>query len=165
MKKVRAFNIRGLGRFPSNGMVKLTSRLNEISGFEYVANLTQACIAARKSGRLIALTGHSFGANAAIMIAGRLAEQDIVVDYLAAIDPAAQSALSVPLNVKRIYNPYQKFDPVDRGVVKPANGESKAHWNARAIIERRDHLHVRIDDDASVHRNIVAAIQALTATA
>jgi len=177
MKKVRAFNIRGLGRFPSNGMVKLTSRLNEIPGvsattddhgifgFEYVVNLTKACIAARNSGRLIALTGHSFGANAAIMIAGRLAEQDIVVDYLAAIDPAAQSALSVPLNVKRIYNPYQKIDPVGRGVVKPANGEGKTHWNARAVVERRDQLHVRIDDDASVHRNIVTAIQALTATA
>jgi hypothetical protein len=177
MKKVRAFNIRGLGRFPSNGMVKLTRRLNEIPGvsattddhgifgFEYVGNLTRACIAAHRSGRLIALTGHSFGANAAIMIAGRLAEQDIAVDYLAAIDPAAQSALSVPLNVKRIYNPYQKVDPVGRGVVKPANGESKAHWSARAVIERSDQLHVRIDDDPVVHRNIVAAIQALTATA
>ena len=132
---------------------------------EHHAQISRDLRTAIMSGRLIALTGHSFGANAAIMIAGRLAEQDIVVDYLAAIDPAAQSALGVPLNVKRIYNPYQKVDPVGRGVVKPANGESKAHWSARAIIERRDQLHVRIDDDASVHRNIVAAIQALTVTA
>jgi pimeloyl-ACP methyl ester carboxylesterase len=175
MRKVRAFNIRGLGRFPSNGMVKLTSLLNEIPGvsattddhgifgFEYVANLTAACIAAHKSGRLIALNGHSFGANAAIMIATRLAERDIAVDYLAAIDPAAQFALSVPLNVRRIYNPYQKVDPVGRGVVKPADGESEDHWNARAGIERRNQLHVRIDDDPLIHRNIIAAIKALTA--
>jgi len=174
MRKARAFNIRGLGRFPSNGMVKLTGLLNEIPGvsattddhgifgFEYVANLTEACIAAHKSGRLIALNGHSFGANAAIMIATRLAERDIAVDYLAAIDPAAQFALSVPLNVRRIYNPYQNVDPVGRGVVKPADGESEAHWNARAMIERRNQLHVRIDDDPVIHRNIVVAIKALT---
>jgi hypothetical protein len=175
MRKVRAFNMRGLGRFPSNGMVKLTSLLNEIPGvsattddhgifgFEYVTNLADACIAAHKSGRLIALSGHSFGANAAIMIATRLAQRNIEVNYLAAIDPAAQFALSVPLNVTRIYNPYQKVDPVGRGIVKPADGESEAHWNARAVIERRDQLHVRIDDDPIIHRNIVAAIKALTA--
>jgi hypothetical protein len=175
MRKVSAFNIRGLGRFPSNGMVKLTSLLNEIPGvsattddhgifgFEYVANLTEACVAAHKSGRLIALNGHSFGANAAIMIATRLAQRNIEVDYLAAIDPAARFALSVPLNVTRIYNPYQKFDPVGRGVVKPADGESEDHWNARAVIECRNQLHVRIDDDPFIHRNIVAAIKALTA--
>jgi pimeloyl-ACP methyl ester carboxylesterase len=175
MRKVRAFNIRGLGRFPSNGMVKLTTLLNEIPGvsatiddhgifgFEYVANLTAACIAAHKSGRLIALNGHSFGANAAIMIAARLAERNIEVDYLAAIDPGAQFALSVPLNVRRIYNPYQKVDPVGRGVVKPADGESEAHWKARTTIDRRDQLHVRIDEDLVIHRNIVAAIEALTA--
>jgi hypothetical protein len=175
MRKVRAFNIRGLGRFPSNGMVKLTRLLNAIPGvsattddhgifgFEYVANLTEACIAAHKSGRLIALSGHSFGGNAAIMIADRLATQGIEVDYLAAIDPAAQMPLSVPLNVRRIYNPYQTIDPVGRGVVKPADGESAAHWKARATIERRDQLHVRIDDDATVHRTIVNAVKALTA--
>lgn len=175
MRTVRAFNIRGLGRFPSNGMVKLTRLLNEIPGvsattddhgifgFEYVANLTEACVAAHKSGRLIALNGHSFGANAAIMIATQLAGSDIEVDYLAAIDPAAQFALSVPLNVRRIYNPYQKVDPVGRGVVKPADGESEAHWAARAVIERRDQLHVHIDDDPIVHRTIVAAVKALTA--
>lgn len=175
MTKVRAFNIRGLGRFPSNGMVKLTGLLNGIPGvsattddhgifgFEYVGNLTRACIAAHKSGRLIALHGHSFGGNAAIMIAANLAAQNIAVDYLAAIDPAAQIALGVPLNVKRIYNPYQKVDPVGRGIVMPASGESTAHWNARATTERRDQLHVRIDDDPTVHRKIVTAIQALTA--
>jgi hypothetical protein len=175
MRKVRAFNIRGLARFPSNGMVKLTTLLNEIEGvsattddhgifgFEYVGNLTQACIAAHRSGRLIALSGHSFGGNAAIMIADRLATQGIEVDYLAAIDPAAQMTLNIPLNVKRIYNPYQKVDPVGRGIVTPAEGESAAHWKSRATIERRDRLHVRIDDDASVHRTIVNAVKALTA--
>ncbi|WP_147413693.1 hypothetical protein [Pseudorhodoplanes sinuspersici] len=172
---MRAFNIRGLGRFPSNGMVKLTSLLNEIPGvsattddhgifgFEYVTNLADACIAAHKSGRLIALHGHSFGANAAIMIATRLAKRDIAVDYLAAIDPAAQFALSVPLNVRRVYNPYQTIDPVGRGIVMPAKGESAAHWKSRAVIERRNQLHVRIDDDATVHRTIVNAVKALTA--
>jgi hypothetical protein len=174
MNKVRAFNIRGLGRFPSNGMVRLTSLLNEIAGvsastddhglvgFEYVGNLTRACIAAHRSGRLIALHGHSFGANAAIMIAGRLAAQNIAVDYLAAIDPAAQSALRVPLNVKRIYNPYQQVDPVGRGIVQPADGESKAHWQSRVVIEQRDQLHVRIDDDPVIHRRIGSAVEALT---
>ena len=144
MNNVRAFNIRGLGRFPSNGTVTLTGLLNQIAGvsattddhgifgFEYVANLTNACVAARRSGRLIALHGHSFGANAAIMIAGRLATLNIAVDYLAAIDPAAQFALRVPLNVKRIYNPYQKIDPVGRGVVERSDGEMDQHWNARA---------------------------------
>lgn len=175
MRKVRAFNIRGLARFPSNGMVKLTSLLNEIEGvsattddhgifgFEYVGNLTRACVAAHRSGRLIALSGHSFGGNAAIMIATRLVTQGIAVDYLAAIDPAAQIPLSVPLNVKRIYNPYQKVDPVGRGVAVPAEGESEAHWKTRATIERRDQLHVRIDDDPTVHHKIATAIQALTA--
>lgn len=174
MRKVRAFNIRGLARFPSNGMIRLPALLNEIEGvsattndhgifgFEYVGNLTQACIATHRSGRLIALSGHSFGGNAAIMIAARLATQGIAVDYLAAIDPAAQMPLSVPLNVKRIYNPYQKVDPVGRGVVIPADGESAARWKARATIERRDQLHVRMDDDASIHRTIVNAVKTLT---
>lgn len=174
MNKVRAFNIRGLGRFPSNGMVTLTGLLNWIAGvsattddhgifgFEYVSNLTNACIAAHRSGRLIALHGHSFGANAAIMIASRLAAQDIAVDYLAAIDPAAQFALRVPLNVKRVYNPYQKVDPVGRGVVERADGETDGHWTARAITERRDQPHVLIDDDPIIHRKIVSVVQALT---
>jgi pimeloyl-ACP methyl ester carboxylesterase len=184
MSKIRAFCIRGLGYFPSGGMAKLAIRLNAIDGvaasddthgvfgFEHVGNLTEACRAAHGSGRRIVLIGHSFGANAACMIAARLATGDalarqpvVPVALLAAIDPAIEVSCQVARNVGRALGWYQKVDPVGRGVIHAVPGESDEHWAARSAVERRDQPHVAIDDDPVIHAEIVKAVEELMAEA
>lgn len=178
-QRVRAFAIRGLlGQIYSRGMNTLAATLNAISGvacsvedhgssfwwFSNVDRLTDACVAAHGSGRAIVLIGHSFGGNAALRIATRLnaMQPAIRVALIAPIDPAAQNTLDVAPNCERVLAYYQKVDPVGRGIVIPAAGWTDAAWRERVAVVRRDEAHIAADDDQLIHREIAAAVAALT---
>lgn len=147
--KIRAFNIRGLGHFPSAGMANLATELRAVDpvhiaasdddhgvlGFEFVNNLTEANVTAHKSGRLLVDNGHSFGGNSVCMIAQNLYTDKfhhgslIRIEYAAVIDPAMQSLCVAYPSIKYCYNPFQKSDMVGRGIVTPA-----PNWLSHRVI-------------------------------
>jgi lysozyme family protein len=176
--RFQGFCIRGLlSVFLSRAMENLTAEINarypgtmQVSDhgywFSYFSNvgwLTQQARSIHLNNKRVVLIGHSFGATAAIMAANSLNMQDIPVDLLCPIDPAAQYSTAVPPNVKRVVAFYQTTPgDLGEGVVHAGPGWVKANWTARSVEYHRVEGHLAIANDPFVHAKILEAIKELT---
>ena len=120
---------------------------------ENVPRIAANALAAARAGARIVLIGHSYGGDAALMVAARLNDEDVAVPLLVAFDPTWFGAPPVAANVARAIGFYQKVDPVGRGILRASAGFSGALVN-----ERHDFAHVRIDDDPALHARVMAEI-------
>jgi hypothetical protein len=170
--KVRAFLIYGLvgGPFPyglgySLGLDVLRDKLRAI-GIEAtthvegvlvphtnVHNLARQAAASARSGNSLLLLGHSMGADAAVKIAGRLAEKGLSVDLLIGLDPTRFTCPSVPPNVRRALCFYQqeRGDFLGRGRFSPAK-----EFSGECVNERVPHGHKVMDDASTLHERVLA---------
>lgn len=165
---LRAYAIRGLaGTIFSRGMDTLAAKLNAAGtactvhahGFlrcENVPRITADALRAVKMGARIVLVGHSYGGDAALMVARRLGGNNVPVPLLVAFDPTWFGAPPVPGNVARAIGFYQKVDPVGRGVLNPA-----PDFDGELVSERHDEPHIRIDDDPVLHARVLTEVARL----
>lgn len=121
--------------------------------------IAAAAIRAAKLGARIVLVGHSYGGDAALMIAGRLSDEDVPVPLLVAFDPTWFGAPPVPGNVVRAIGFYQKIDPVGRGELKPSSD-----FDGDLVSEKHNEPHIRIDDDPVLHARVLAEVARLKRT-
>ena len=160
--KTKAFLIRGLmGFLWSRGMDALAGKLmaagieaemwsKGIVGYLNVRRIADAAFAAEASGRKIILGGHSMGADAALMVAERLAARKVPVALLVTFDPTPFGCPPVPANVAQAINFYQRTSALGRAELKPGPG-----FKGLLLQRRIDTLHVRIDNDAALHKIVL----------
>lgn len=166
----RAYLFRGaLGPIFSRGMDRLTKRIEE-AGVTATVNEFTICryIAAKaiRDYRLdpapIILIGHSMGGFCAIKFAEILQAENIPVSLVVTIDPAHVTP-AVPLNVERFINIYLAHNVLGGGDVVPAKGYL-GHYASFDLSQHDEVTHINIDKMGSVHEQLVAKIQELTAT-
>lgn len=175
----QGFCIRGLlSIFVSRAMENLTAEINRdfpgsmtvsdhgwwFSYFSNVGWLTEQSRLIKLYHRKLVLVGHSFGATAAIMTAQRLNMQNIEVDLLCPIDPAAQypDALVIPSNVRRIVAFYQNTPgQLGGGVIRKGRGWTDAEWKARASDDHRVDSHLGIANEPFVRNTIINTVKEL----
>ena len=118
-----------------------------------VANLTEQATSAVRSGSRIILIGHSMGADAAVKIASRLADHDLVVDLLVGFDPTRVGCPHVPRNVRRAICFFQKEfgDLLGRGQFQPAR-----QFTGECLNVRVPYGHKIMDDAPELHERVVA---------
>lgn len=178
---IQGFCIRGLlSILFSRAMENLTGEINSkypksmtvsdhgwwFSYFSNVGWLTEQSRSIKLNHRKLVLIGHSFGATAAIMTAQRLNMQNIEVDLLCPIDPAAQypDALVIPSNVRRVVAFYQNTPgQLGEGVIRKGTGWTDTEWKARASDDHRIDTHLGIANDPFVHGRIIKALEELNA--
>lgn len=169
MKKVRAFCIGGLlGGLPFNfsvGMKNLAHELNKIPSVSatyeqnslfplaVVSNLIKAGMAAIKYRELVFI-GHSYGAEAASMIAGYLWKVGIRTRLLIVVDTVITQD-SVPATGGDRVLWYQKVDPMGGGnpPFDPGPGETKS--------TRLSYNHVAMAMCNEVHKDAIARVKAI----
>jgi alpha/beta superfamily hydrolase len=157
----RVVVLRGLLNIFSTGMTQLTLKLREAGYDATVHNhaewrgLADRAAAAALAGTLprpLAVAGHSFGADDAIQLAGRLGAAGVPVDLLVTFDPAW--VLAVPRGPRRVLNFHQDRDTFARRLA-PGPGFD-------GVIENRlveDESHLSIDKKADLHRMTLAALE------
>jgi hypothetical protein len=156
----RVLVLRGLFNIFSTGMTVLTFALRQ-EGYdatvhnhaEWRALADRTAAAGRENAlpRPVAVIGHSFGADDAIQLAGRLGAAGVPVDLLVTFDPAW--VLNVPRGPRRVLNFHQDRDTFERRL-SPAAGFD-------GVIENRmvtGESHLSIDKDPGLHRQVVAAL-------
>lgn len=170
MKKVRAFCIGGLlGGLPFNfsiGMKQLADKLNAIPGVSatyeqnslfplaVVSNLIQAGIAAIKY-REIVFIGHSYGAQAASMIAGYLWKIGIRTRILVLVDTVkTQDSVPATGGDRIIY--YQRIDPMGGGNPQFDPGPGKTSVTQQSLV------HVAMAQSIKMHDDVIARVKAIT---
>jgi pimeloyl-ACP methyl ester carboxylesterase len=128
-------------------------------GYSGVPAVAEQAIAAARAGCRIILGGHSMGADAAMMVAARLAEKKIPVALVVTFDPTTFGCPPVPANVKQAINFYQRNSALGRGVLVAAPG-------FKGIILQKlvTDIHVTLDDDPELHARVLAEAKSLMAT-
>ena len=169
--KTKAFLIRGLWGFLwSRGMDALAGKLmaagieaevwsKGIVGYLNVRRIADAAFDAAASGRKIILGGHSMGADAAVMVAEKLAAKKVSVALLATFDPTPFGCPPLPGNVAKAINFYQRNSALGRAEFKPGPG-----FKGLLLQRRVDTIHVRSDDDPKLHAVVLAEAAALLTT-
>lgn len=171
MTKIRMFCIRGLfGGEPfefSHGMDTLAQQANRkfpglVSAtgegmsldpvWGIVGNLTQACIASHRSGRLQVLVGHSYGAYAAMVIAHNLMLHGIKTALLVMDDTTIDSPLVPETGGERLLY-FQKVDPMGGG-----NPDSVANATTPVRRIQKSMAHIQMDDDPQIHADILTEV-------
>lgn len=168
---IHIFTIRGLaGSIFSRGMDELAAKLAALASVtasvhahgvfrcENVPNIARRALQAARLGARIVLVGHSYGGDAALMVAARLGAEKVSVPLLAAFDPTWFGAPPVPANVTRAIGFHQKVDPVGRGVLRPGNG-----FSGELVNIRHDAPHVRMDNDPVLHARVMTEVRRLVA--
>ena len=124
-----------------------------------VANLTEQAAHAVCSGNKLVLIGHSMGADAAVKIASRLADRDLVVDLLVGFDPTRVACPLVPRNVRRAICFFQREfgDLLGRGRFQPV--EQSAGECVNVLVP---YGHKVMDDAPELHERVIAEVQKLT---
>ena len=171
-RKVRAFLIYGLigGPLPyglgySLGLDVLRDKLRarsieattHVEGVliphTNVRNLAAQAADAAKAGMKLLLLGHSMGADAAVKIACRLAEERLAVDLLIGFDPTKFACPALPPNVKRALCFHQKQlgDFLGRGKFHPA-----AEFRGGCVNELVPFRHKKMDDAVELHDRVIA---------
>ena len=109
-----------------------------------------------KSRQPVILLGHSFGANAAMLLAGQLAKSNTPVALMILFDPTA--VLKTPPNVKRLINFYS-------ATVAGMNLEVLPGPHFTGMLEnvaQTDVGHLELDNDVRLHdKSIVEILKAL----
>jgi len=179
IRRVRAFLIYGLvgGPFPygvgySLGLNVLRDKLNA-AGVEAtshvegvliplanVRSLSAQAASAAAEGQKLLLLGHSLGADAAVRIARRLADEECAVDLLIGFDPTRFTCPGVPPNVRRALCFYQSElgDYLGRGRFAP-----EKEFSGECINERVPYRHKKMDDAPELHERVVAEAKKLFA--
>ena len=106
----------------------------------------------QKKRQPIVIVGHSFGANAAILMANDLAKHDVPVALVVTFDPTA--ALQAPANVKWLVNFYSS-------TVQGMNLQVQAspHFGGKLEnIEQPDVGHLELDNDVRLHDRTIGFI-------
>lgn len=127
-----------------------------------VRSLARQAADAARAGQRLLLLGHSMGADAAVKIATRLAQEALPVDLLIGFDPTKFACPLVPANVKRALCFHQKEfgDFLGRGHFHPGDGFSGALTN-----ERVPYRHKKMDDAPELHERVLAEARKLVAKA
>ncbi|WP_230169617.1 hypothetical protein [Roseomonas sp. CECT 9278] len=157
----RVVVLRGLLNMFSTGMNQLTFMLRGAGYDATVHNhaewrtLAARTIAAARGDALprpLAVIGHSFGADDAILLSGRLGAADIPVDLLVTFDPSW--VLAVPRGPRRVINFHQDRDTYARRLT-PGRGFDGRIDNRQVDGES----HLSIDKDIDLHRQVLVALQ------
>lgn len=120
----------------------------------------------QKLPRPLVLIGHSYGADAALLVAQRLDELHVPVDLVITVDPVIVS--QVPANVKHTVNFFRSKGilsaiPVWRGIpIEKAKGAPGSLHNIdvrnRPDLAEPGTSHVNIDDSALLHKAIMTVV-------
>jgi hypothetical protein len=163
----RVLVLRGLFNIFSTGMTQLTFAMRQAGYDATVHNhaewrsLADRAAAAARAGTLprpLAVAGHSFGADDAIQLAGRLGAAGVPVDLLVTFDPAW--VLAVPRGPRRVLNFHQDRDTFARRLA-PGPGFG-------GLIENRQvdgESHLSIDKNLDLHRQTLAVLDGVAAQA
>jgi hypothetical protein len=157
----RVLLLRGLLNIFSTGMTTLTLALRQ-AGFDAtvhnhaewrgLADRTAREALAGAVPRPLAVVGHSFGADDAIQLAGRLGAAGVPVDLLVTFDPSW--VLAVPTGPRRVLNFHQDRDTYARRLT-PGPGFDGRIDNRQV----NDESHLSIDKNAVLHREVLAAME------
>ncbi len=157
----RVLLLRGLLNIFSTGMTTLTLSLRQ-AGFDAavhnhaewrgLADRTARDALAGTLPRPLAVVGHSFGADDAIQLAGRLGAAGVPVDLLVTFDPSW--ILAVPRGPKRVLNFHQDRDTYARRL-SPGPGFDGRIDNRQV----NDESHLSIDKSATLHGEVLAAME------
>lgn len=163
----RVVVLRGLLNMFSTGMNQLTFALRG-GGYDATVHnhaewrgLAARTIDAARSDALprpLAVIGHSFGADDAIALAGRLGAAGVPVDLLVTFDPSW--VLAVPRGPRQVLNFHQDRDTYARRLT-PGPGFDGRIENRQVQGES----HLSIDKDLDLHRQVLAALQEISAAA
>lgn len=162
----RVIVLRGLLNVFSTGMNVLTAQLRarnfDASVHNYLAwpSLADGVAAAARDDTLarpLAVIGHSFGADDAVVMANHLAGEGVPVDLLVTFDPTA--AQPVRPGVLHALNFYQDRD---RDFVRTLTGAP----GFTGTLDNRlvdGESHISIDKDEALHAVVIAQLEALVA--
>lgn len=159
----RVLLLRGLANLFSTGLNVLTQRMRDAGFDARVHNhvewrrLAAETVAEARAGilpRPLAVIGHSFGADEAISLAGRLGQAGIAADLLVTFDP--QWLHEIPRGPRRVVNFHQQNDPIRR-IVRPGAGFDGAIENR--LVEGESHL--SIEKAQRLHDQVMTLMEAL----
>lgn len=157
----RVLVLRGLLNMFSTGMNVLTFTLRQAGYDATVHNhaewrgLASRTVESAQAGSLkrpLAVIGHSFGADDAIALAGRLGAAGVPVDLLVTFDPSW--VLAVPHGPRRVLNFHQDRDAYARRLT-PGPGFDGRIENRQVTGES----HLSIDKDLDLHRQVLAVLR------
>lgn len=106
----------------------------------------------KKKRQPIVLVGHSFGANAAVLVADELAKSNVPVALVILFDPT--TVMQAPANVKRLVNFYSSTVQGMNLEVVPGHGFAGKLEN----VEMPDVGHLEIDNDTRLHDRVIADV-------
>jgi hypothetical protein len=162
----RVVVLRGLLNMFSTGMNQLTFMLRDAGYDATVHNhaewraLSARVVEAARNGTLqrpLVIIGHSFGADDAIAMAGRLGAAEVPVDLLVTFDPSW--VLAVPRGPKRVLNFHQDRDSYARRLA-PGPGFDGRIDNRQVTGES----HLSIDKDLDLHRQVLEMLREIEGT-
>ena len=161
----KVFVIKGLLNVFSRGMVTLGKKLdkNNIDNVvfnhtlwrSYVKELLNTDESRRPTH--VFIVGHSFGANAALLMARELEKQNITVDYLVTFD--GDSPLPAASNIKHVTNFWFKGRTVGRPVVAGPGFSGRLENIDLSKVESYGHLNV--EKQPALHQIVVQNILAV----
>jgi len=156
----RVVVLRGLLNMFSTGMNMLTFSLRE-AGYDAtvhnhaewrgLADRTADAARGNALKRPLVVIGHSFGADDAILMAGRLGRAEVPVDLLVTFDPSW--VLAVPRGPRRVINFHQDRDTYARRLT-PGPGFDGRIENREVAGES----HLSIDKNLELHRQVMTAL-------
>jgi hypothetical protein len=156
----RVVVLRGLFNMFSTGMNVLTFTLRQ-DGYDAtvhnhaewrsLADRTAAAAQTDALKRPLAVIGHSFGADDAILLTGRLADAGVPVDLLVTFDPAW--VLNVPRGPRKVINFHQDRDTFIRRL-SPAAGFDGRIENRQVSGDS----HLSIDKNPALHNEVRVAL-------
>jgi thioesterase domain-containing protein len=152
--------LRGFAGIFSTGLdelgVMLTQRGYKATVHSYTEyqGLAEQAAAEQKSGRgPIVIIGHSFGAEAAISMAGEMKKRGATVALIVSFAPTVR--LATPSNVRQVVNYYQGDVPISK---QSRSGGQIANVN---LTDRADVNHFNIEKIQRFQRQVLARVQAL----
>jgi len=166
----RVYLFRGFGGAAfAPGMDALAERI-ENAGFDATVSEAVLCpIVAKDAVRdyrakpaLIVTIGHSVGAACAIAFAEMLNAEKITVSLMVTTDPN-RIAGDVPLNVERYINIFQSNSILGGRDIQPTKGFT-GHYASYDLAEHSDINHINIEKTPTIHDQVLAKMQQLTAT-
>jgi len=163
----RVLLLRGLANFFSTGLNVLTQRLRAAGFDARVHNhvewrrLAAETIAEDRAGTLprpLVVIGHSFGADDAIDLVGRLGAAGVATDLLVTFDP--QWRHEAPRGVRLVVNFHQLSDPFERRIAPSPGFDCRIE---NRVVE--DVSHLTIEKSERLHDQVLELMQGLAAPA
>lgn len=159
----RVFLLKGGGGgFFSNGLSKLSDKLNIVGASSSVVSLEKwrevaaDILAQHAAGRPVSplvIIGHSWGANAALLMAVELGKYDVPVDLVVTFDPL--DSIQVGSNVERVINFYIKISGKPVAARRDFTGVLE-NFNVADLKEGI--WHPTIDDNEGLQKRAIEAV-------